>query len=209
MTLKARTASVSRATSSAGNHDRRTVAPMARLSRYWHGGAPRLRPGDKIRPAASLSRRPVAYDGPDYDTDPAWVYVTTSRALAQFYAAIWRDRTDGPYVSGDLYNVRPRGELLPDPDYPGLGCFRCASAVVVVAVERAIVLTERIRLRSAQFTTWRNGGPVFDAAGYFQPSPEMAASGITAEDLAVLGVLPDYEQGIAYAAELMKTRGRA
>lgn len=83
--------------------------------RYWHGGAPGLRPGDLITPQPN-DEGPHLIDGCptcearragqqlDIDTNnPDWVYITTSREYARIYAA--------GYPRGALYQVEPLGEL--------------------------------------------------------------------------------------------------
>jgi hypothetical protein len=181
---------------------------MARrqLTRYWHGGVPGLRPGDRLRPASQLATLPSIHAWAGYDSDPDWVYVTVDRTHAKFHASAYLDSSDRP--GGDLYNVRPRGELQPDPDYPDGISFRCRSAIVVVAAERAIRPTRELQLSGLRYSTWLGGGPMYDSAGHMLPSPEMAAFGITAEDLVDLGFGPDVTQAAAHCQRLLARRSQ-
>lgn len=88
---------------------------MTRPDRYWHGGAPGLKPGDLIAPQPAgevghlLDGCPICEArkaGAPLDSDdnnPEWVYVTTSREYARLYAA--------GYPRGGLYQVEPIGEM--------------------------------------------------------------------------------------------------
>lgn len=85
-------------------------------TRYWHGGAPDLRPGDLIEPRAHDDTRHLVDGCPicearhngeqrdDDDNDPTRVYVTTDREYARLYAA--------GYPNGALYQVEPIGEMV-------------------------------------------------------------------------------------------------
>lgn len=163
------------------------------MTRFWHGGTPGLKPGDVLRPGAIVGARNLAQalrvDHDDYD--PNVLYVTSDKAHARFFAASWRSAdTALDYVRGDLYNVRPKGGRAPDPDYPDGVCWSCARAVIIAVVERNVPETLQVSLAGSRYTTWEDSRPMYDAAGWMQPSPEMEAFGITAEDLRPLGVLP-------------------
>jgi hypothetical protein len=95
--------------------------------RYFHGGAPGLRPGDLIEPqpidqgrhlvdgCPICEARKTGQQLPSDDLDPSMVYVTTDRDYARVYAA--------GYPNGALYVVDPVGELTPSPDpVPSWGC---------------------------------------------------------------------------------------
>lgn len=96
---------------------RRLVAPVG-PPRYWHGGAPGLKPGELITPrqhgddahlvdgCPTCEARKQGAPPPDDDLDPNRVYVTTDRDYARIYAA--------GYPCGALYTVDLVGEL-PDP----------------------------------------------------------------------------------------------
>ena len=181
---------------------------MAKLTRYWHGGVPGLKVGDRIRPAASLRVLPVHYAldrGTDYPSDPTRVYVTTDRQAARYYAASYIDGVEP--LAGDVYNVRPRGELRIDEDLPTGKHFSCASAVVVAVVERGVRMTDAALRAGSRGSTWSDGRAMYDAAGLMMPSPEMESLGITAEDLAPLGPGADYESAIIRVQVLMDERG--
>jgi hypothetical protein len=118
------------------------------MERYWHGGAPDLKPGDIIEPRPDSDGRhlvdgcptcearrrgePLATD----DNDPGLVYVTTDRDYARIYAA--------GYPRGGLYVVEPIGELTDrtgthDPA-PSWGC---ASARVLSVYDPLVTLSDR------------------------------------------------------------------
>lgn len=116
--------------------------------RYWHGGAPGLKPGDSIHPrqpgddqhlvdgcrTCEARRRgePLADD----DNDPGLVYVTTDRDYARIYAA--------GYPRGGLYVVEPLGELI---DRTGLHdpapSYGCAEARVLSVYDPLVRLSDR------------------------------------------------------------------
>lgn len=86
------------------------------MTRYWHGGAPDLHPGDLIEPRPHGDTRHLVKGCPtcdarrdgeqlaDDDNDPNLVYVTTSREYARLYAH--------GYPGGALYLVEPVGEMV-------------------------------------------------------------------------------------------------
>lgn len=88
---------------------------MAATERYWHGGAPGLKPGDLITPQPSgagghlvdgcptCEARKAGTPLDSDDNNPDWVYVTTDREYARLYAA--------GYPRGGLYQVEPVGEM--------------------------------------------------------------------------------------------------
>lgn len=95
--------------------------------RYFHGGAPGLKPGDLIEPqplgegkhlvdgCATCEARRAGQQLKADDLDASLVYVTTDREYARLYA--------GGYPRGALYVVDPIGELTPSPDpVPSWGC---------------------------------------------------------------------------------------
>lgn len=120
------------------------------LSRYWHGGAPGLRPGDLIEPqplgdgahlvngCPTCEARRQGEQLPDDDLDPSKVYVTTEREYARIYAA--------GYPRGALYRVEPVGDLEPSPDpVPSWGC----NAARVIAVYDPLVILTPAEVRRA------------------------------------------------------------
>lgn len=90
------------------------------MIRYWHGGAPGLRPGDLIEPREDgdtshlrdgcpvCEARAEGRQLPDDDNDPTLVYVTTDREYARLYAA--------GYGDGALYRVEPVGPMRASND---------------------------------------------------------------------------------------------
>jgi hypothetical protein len=118
--------------------------------RYFHGGAPGLKPGDLIEPRppgegkhlvdgcptceARKAGAPIEGDG----LDPTLIYVTTDREYARIYA--------GGYPLGALYVVEPIGELTPSPDpVPSWGC----EAAIVSGVYDACVRLSPAQVRRA------------------------------------------------------------
>jgi hypothetical protein len=118
--------------------------------RYFHGGAPGLKPGDLIEPQpydvgrhliagcptceARKAGDPLAAD----NNDPTKVYVTTDREYARVYAI--------GYPLGALYVVTPLGELTESPDpVPSWGC----SAATVRGVYDACVRMSPAEVRRA------------------------------------------------------------
>lgn len=117
--------------------------------RYWHGGAPGLRPGDLIQPgherrqhdgcrfceARANGQAVVAPDGSLIDAPterPDRVYITGDRDYARFYASL--------YGRGDLYRVEPVGVCEPSTeDHFDTWCAEAARVVAVV--DRAVLLT--------------------------------------------------------------------
>lgn len=108
------------------------MAGAARMSgRYFHGGVPGLKPGQRLMPRA-VTQTPYALGRYDRTgvAKPHRVYVTTTAESAVIYAV-------GYPGGGWLYEVEPIGRLTPDPDClePGLS-WECARAVVVAVVGR-------------------------------------------------------------------------
>lgn len=112
------------------------------MSRYFHGGAPGLKPGDLILPPDTtgtnhrLSAIAAEHDGPTYSTRTDIVYVTTGRDVARAFAAFYPD--------GALYRVEPHGQLEPDPDcdLPGLS-WQCPSARIAAVVDPVVLFRDR------------------------------------------------------------------
>lgn len=111
--------------------------------RYFHGGAPGLRPGDLIEPqplgegkhlvdgCPTCEARKAGQQLEADDLDPSLIYVTTDREYARLYAA--------GYPRGALYVVDPIGELTPSPD--PLPSWGCSGARVKAVYDAYVVLT--------------------------------------------------------------------
>lgn len=124
-----------------------------RPTRWYHGGVDGLRPGDKITPGhvrkhhdgchICAARAAQADGGPAPAIDPLaehpeHVYITSDRLYAKHYASL--------YGRGDLYQVVPDGETW-HSDEDSFSTMRCASATVVAALDRAVLLTRKERQR--------------------------------------------------------------
>lgn len=122
--------------------------------RYFHGGAPGLRPGDLIEPqplgegkhlvdgCPTCDARKAGQQLEVDDLNPDLVYVTTDREYARLYAA--------GYPRGALYVVEPVGELSPSPDpLPSWGC----SGARVTGVYDACVVMTAAEIRRLQRRT--------------------------------------------------------
>jgi hypothetical protein len=95
--------------------------------RYFHGGVPGLKVGDTIRPAISLGKEHGrSPNQPNYS--PHRVYLTRIRWYADLFAH---------FSDGDVYEVRPVGRAVPDPD--ARGSFSCSCATVVAVTARGPV----------------------------------------------------------------------
>lgn len=179
-----------------------------KITRYWHGGAPGLNVGDDLVPATALDHLPVLYADPDYGSDPAYVYVSTSQTLAMGCAAQWGSHF-GDRVAGDLYQVEPKGALEVDPDYahvPDLS-WRCQRAAIVAVYRRSVEMTHELSIYGLQFTTWDDGQPMYDQAGFLLPNLGMRQAGITASDLSTLGTGAPWFAANELAQRLASQRG--
>jgi hypothetical protein len=122
--------------------------------RYFHGGAPGLQPGDLIVPGpthllddcpicqAIKEGRPTPFEQPNQT--PERVHVTSDREYARFYAS--------KYPRGDLYVVKPIGELRPSTE-DHFETWTAEAARVISVYARFVLLTPRQRL--TQFRRWR------------------------------------------------------
>jgi hypothetical protein len=111
---------------------------------YFHGGYPRLYPGDLVLPPRVTGAPSLGAYMPEvarrqrianpYRADR--VFVVTSEAEARLYA--------GAYPGGGaLYIVEPQGDLEPDPDCtePGLS-WMAPAARVVKCLRRGLRMTQ-------------------------------------------------------------------
>lgn len=121
---------------------------------WYHGGRPRLLPGELLLPPAVTgvedtitSGRWTLPDDPDRAVlRPDRVYLTMSRDEATLFAGLW---TDGiARRGGSVYAVEPIGDLDPDPDYRGTPrlAWMCESARII-AVVRAEVKPGQLQRR--------------------------------------------------------------
>ena len=130
------------------------------MSVLYHGGAPDLQPGDHIEPGHSRdihddcpicrARREKGADAIEGTGHPEQVYCTRYRDCAALYASM--------YGKGDVYQVRPVGELeASDEDFDG--CYRCDRLVIVRAVERHVTLTPKRRRKVIRLMQRLDDGP--------------------------------------------------
>ncbi|ANN98180.1 hypothetical protein [Mycobacteroides abscessus] len=124
--------------------------------RYFHGGAPGLRPGAIIEPTTGTAhlvdgcptcearRRGEPLDTDD--NDPNLVYVTTDRDYARIYAA--------GYPRGALYVVEPIGELVDRSEHDPVPSWGCPSARVVSVYDPLVNLTDK-QIRQLFRRWWR------------------------------------------------------
>ena len=104
--------------------------------RYFHGGYPGLRAGETLQPPdttgtdRTLSQW-VSHEAPHAKRRDV-VYVASVRDVARAYAAFYPD--------GALYEVRPLGDIEPDPDCetPGLS-WQCPAATVLSVVDPVVL----------------------------------------------------------------------
>lgn len=114
--------------------------------------APGLRPGDVIEPGherkshdscawcAARSVLPPERDG--YAAHDDRVYLTPHRLYARYYASL--------YGRGDLYQVEPVGELQRSTE-DTVETWTAPSALVIAAIDRAVLLTHSERRRLYRF----------------------------------------------------------
>lgn len=115
-------------------------------ARWYHGGFPGLKRGDKILPPSVTGAFSVA-DLEDSDLavrvaevhDRNLVYLAADAADARLWASL-HPAHGGRNRGGDLYEVTPDGPLQPDPDYlpDDGGSMACCSATIVRVMERRI-----------------------------------------------------------------------
>ena len=157
---------------------------------YWHGGYPGLPPGGRIKPATEMGYSSTPRGETPHD--PSRVYVTTIRSLARSYAASYRLGR----MPGAVYNVLPLDDLEPDPDYEGFDVsFTCSSARIVRVSEKRVQLstTQQVMI-GAPYQVWPDRTSMYDPQGYFLPSPELRAAGVTGADLRRFGRWKDYAE---------------
>lgn len=116
----------------------------------FHGGVAGLRCGDRILPNMAehryvegcahcdAQRDGVASSGFDPATPEGWVYASSDREYARYYAS--------RAVGGTLYRVRLEGDVEPSLEDP-FPSWRGRSAVVVEVLATKVQLTNSQRLR--------------------------------------------------------------
>lgn len=126
----------------------------------YHGGAKRLWRGDIVTPDHTRcvegcptceARRRGSDAGLEPATPGGWVYGTTNRRYARFYASM--------AVGGDLYKIELIGEFEPSTEdhFPS---WRARTARVIRVIERRIILT--MRERRDLFKRWGGTDQEFD-----------------------------------------------
>ena len=157
------------------------------MAKYYHGGAPGLRPHRPIRPAAARGLR-FSYGNMAFGTvpkyDPNRVYVTTHLGVARSYAARYMAPGQGG-IPGDVYEVEPISTPEHDPDYgPDVDVmWMCREARIVRIVERGVELSIRQQCEVAWPYSFRtdDGGCWSAEDGTMIPTSEMLAEGVTSE----------------------------
>jgi hypothetical protein len=140
----------------------------------YHGGVPGFWVGDVLTPnnaehryvegcahcEAQRTGSDLAFDPP---TPPDWIYATTDREYARYYAS--------RAVGGTLYRVRLEGDIEPSVEDP-FPAWRGRRAIVVGVPERNITLTmaERRRLFVRWGGTEDEFGDMIESLGLRRPS---------------------------------------
>ena len=150
-------------------------------ARFFHGGVPGLKPGDKILPANETGMTTLGEVEYEYGLRagvrehggwrPDKVYVGTA-TVALLYAGLWTlsPMRDG---EGQLYEVRPVGQLTADPagtfTWWGRQAWLCASATVIRSwppLTREFLLAREPRCReyeakmAERYAAWKQRQPV-------------------------------------------------
>lgn len=104
---------------------------LSKQKRYYHGGIPGLKKGDKILPPARTGRSTLLKYGREIDPKGVQredrVYLTTDHRAAELFAAT--------YPRGDVYKVVPDGDVEEDPDCLELGLsYQCQSATIKAVI---------------------------------------------------------------------------
>ena len=114
--------------------------------RWYHGGVPGLKRGDKILPPSVTGAVSIAdLDAPDISARVAAVhsrdrvYLAADASDARLWASLAHAH-GGRTRGGDLYEVTPDAPLEPDPDYLAGdgGSAQCVSATIVRVIERRV-----------------------------------------------------------------------
>lgn len=104
------------------------MSPDVPILQYFHGGPPRLYVGDWILPPSETGLPSSRLYGNDMCRADR-VYVTTAVEAAAIFASFH------PSGKGQIYRVRPEGDIKHDPDCsePGLS-FECERAEVLEVI---------------------------------------------------------------------------
>ena len=102
--------------------------------KYFHGGVRNLKIGGEVLPPSITTQETLGPFLPeDYKAKKHYrhdkVFVTTDLNAARVFAS--------SYPLGDVYEVLPKGEMIPDPDAPDVG-FMCDSAEIKSVVQRKV-----------------------------------------------------------------------
>lgn len=166
------------------------------MSVLYHGGVPDLKPGDIIEPGHSRdnyddcpicrARREKGADAIEGTGHPEQVYCTIYRGCAAFYASM--------YGKGDVYQVRPVGELEDSIDEDFDGCYRCNRLQIVRTVEKHVVLTPKRRRKIIRLMQ-RLGGPCLNPLPR-NATPEMIERWMTREYADMRHIMREAERSI-------------
>ncbi len=112
---------------------------------YFHGGAPKLRAGSEVLPPNTTGAKSLASYGANGVCRRDRIYITPSIEAAMLYAGMH------PSGKGQIYTVRPVGEIEDDPDCnePGIS-FSCERATILGFVP--ITNNDRKRVQKAMRT---------------------------------------------------------
>ena len=112
--------------------------------RFYHGGYPKLFPGDYVLPPNQTNAASCSEFGGESVHRKNKVYVTTSMNAALLFAAFYPRSPRGM-----VYEVVPLGDVEPDPDcsHDGLS-FQCDSAQVVRVIHH-VTKKEQARIVGA------------------------------------------------------------
>ena len=120
---------------------------MTGTQRWYHGGVPGLKRGDKILPPSQTGAVSISDVGHGTELHERavkvhrkdLVYIAAAERDARMFAR-FHPAYGGRAKGGDIYEVVPDGPLWPDPDYLAGdgGSMACASATIVRIIERRV-----------------------------------------------------------------------
>ncbi|GAA1114777.1 hypothetical protein [Arthrobacter flavus] len=176
---------------------------------YYHGGVDSLSVGEIIIPrnknlqwsGTKLTWQGVPAEelGDHGDT----VSITTDREVAKGYAGEYMSPR-GARVPGRVYEVKPLGEAVVDPDwlwsFPAIA--RCTEGSEIVAVLDQMPVENNpsvlVKALVKYYAYAATGAPVYDDQGYVIFTPELAQLGKTEQSLKALGKWPQKHQYLYY-----------